>query len=664
MKTSILAFLLALGLVSVCSSSDIQERREIRHRLHQMEAGRRLVMNQPDSLRQFDVLNYKLDIKFDLSAQTLDGTTEICAASQVAALDSVFLDLVQLTVDSVWTATGPLSFSHAGDVIRIALDSTAHAGDTFGLSVAYHGHPGNEGPSGFGGFYFTPKVAFSMGVGLWTDPPSMGRYWFPCSDVPCDKAVFDMSFTVPLGKVAVSNGTLIDTVPNYAESTMTYVWSEHHPTSTYLVAVSISNYVVVPDSVYPWIAHYVYPEDSAKAVTSFRNVHRMMDAFEASFSPYNFDRFAYVEAPKGDMEHQTCVTHHQSLINGANNYDWILAHELSHHWWGDWVTVADWRDVWLSEGFATYCEAVYQEYIGGLDAYHDYMKNDIMNVYLASGELFPIYDPQNMWGETSYEKGGSVLHMLRHAVGDSLFFGALNAYGGEYAYGNAVTPDFQAVCESVCGQDLDWFFSEWIYDWGYPKYVYTCWQPGPDTVKVIVSQEQAIGPVFTMPVDFRIGTASGDTIIKGWVDSSPETLTFAFAGANTDSFKFDPDEWILKMARNQPGIFEMEDSWRGHLTGSIAAAPNPFSTRTKLTVTLDPSSDSYGARLFLYDVTGRLIKIFNLAGSNGLDARKDQTRVVFWDAKDGHGNNLPGGIYFASSGSEDQRVSHKLVLMR
>lgn len=665
MKTLAVALGLVLVSVTLGISSERPERWKMRDKFHQMEAHRACVVSKPDSLHDFDVLKYDLSISFDLVAQTLTGTTGVLIRSEVADLDSIFLHLVQLTVDSIWMTDRNLPFGHSAGVIEIGLDSTIPAGDTFQVNIAYQGHPAHEA---WGGFWFTSKAAFNLGVGLNTDPPSMGRYWFPCYDVPNDKAEFDMSYTVPLGKVAVSNGILVDTIPDYPESTMTYVWSEHHPTSTYLVAVSISDYVVVPDSVYAWIYNYVYPEDSSKAVTSFRNVHRMMDAYETFFSPYHFDKFSFVETPKGDMEHQTCVSHYYLCINGGNNYDWLLAHELSHQWWGDWVTIADWRDIWLNEGFATYCEAIYQEYIGGWNAYHNYVVNSIMNYYLASGELFPIYDPQEMWGATSYEKGASVLHMLRHVITDSIFFDALNSYGDKYAYGNVVTPNFQAVCESVYGQDLDWFFDQWIYDWEYPKYVYSYWQSGVDTVRVVVTQEQTIGPVFVMPVDFRVGTSTGDTVVVGWVDESPESLTFAFEGANTDSFAFDPDDWILKLVRNEPGIAERQNAYgRQGEKAHITVSPNPFARSIKLTLVSEMGTESEDAvSLYIYDITGQLVKTFHMGG-DGEDSGEvapGYCHTLVWDGKDDRGNGLPSGVYFCRFNSRHGSVSSKLVFLR
>lgn len=665
MKTLAIAVGLVLVLVNAGVSSERPGSWKMRDKFHEMEARQPCVVSKPDSFHDFDVLKYDLSISLDLDAETLAGTTGVLMRSEAADLDSIFLHLVQLTVDSVWMAGTDLAFSHNAGVVEIDLGSTIPAGDTFQVNVAYSGHPAHEA---WGGFWFTPKAAFSMGVGLNIDPPSMGRYWFPCYDVPNDKAKFDMSYTVPLGKVAVSNGILVDTIPDYAESTMTYVWSEHHPTATYLVAVSISDYVIVPDSFYAWIYNYVYPEDSSKAVTSFHNVHRMMDAYETFFSPYHFDKFSFVETPKGDMEHQTCVSHYYLCINGGNNYDWLLAHELSHQWWGDWVTIADWRDIWLNEGFATYCEALYQQYIGGWDAYHSYVVNSIMNYYLASGELFPIYDPQEMWGATSYEKGASVLHMLRHVITDSIFFDALNSYGDKYAYGNVVTPDFQAVCESVYGQDLNWFFDEWIYDWEYPRYVYTYWQSGADTVRVIVSQEQTIGPIFTMPIDFRLGTSTGDTIVVGWVDESPESLTFAFEGANTDSFAFDPDDWVLKLVRYEPGIAEKQNLYnqRGKKT-YITASPNPFAKSTEIKLFSEMSLESKEAVfLYIYDIAGRLVTSLRMGwdGEDGEETLTGGLHSLIWDAKDDRGNRLPGGVYFCRFESRHGSVSSKLVCLR
>jgi hypothetical protein len=291
-----------------------------------------------------------------------------------------------------------------------------------------------------------------------------------------------------------------------------------------------------------------------------------------------------------------------------------------------------------------------------------------MNYYLASGELFPIYDPLVMWGATSYEKGASVLHMLRHVVGDSTFFAILNAYGNQYAFSNALTPDFQALCESLHGQNLDWFYDEWIYDWAYPQYVYTYWQAGPDTVKVLVTQEQPVGPVFTMPVDIRLGMASGDTVVMAWVDESPETLTIVFPGANTDSFAFDPDDWILKLVRNEPGVAERKTrSTLGTGQARIRAFPNPFSTICKVYVEQGYAySNTHERSLVIYDLAGRQVRSFVLERNSdrGAASPNSGSCEVIWDGRNDHGLPVPGGVYFYRLDDRQSSLNGKLVLLR
>jgi aminopeptidase N len=203
--------------------------------------------------------------------------------------------------------------------------------------------------------------------------------------------------------------------------------------------MSAARYRVVPDSVVtdPRIEVWVHASLQEEAIVSFQNVDAMMAAFEAVFGPYPFDKFAFMTTNLGDMEHQTCVSHAVSLVNGTNAFDPILAHELTHQWFGDCVTYGDWRDVWLSEGFATYGEAVFREHQSGTAAYHSYVTGSILNPVLASSAVGGVYDPAFKWGTIAYEKGASVLHMLRGILDDdALFWQVLEDYATNFAYGN------------------------------------------------------------------------------------------------------------------------------------------------------------------------------------------------------------------------------------
>ncbi len=643
-----------------------------RELLHEMEAQRgrwRMASGPPcDSTHSFDVLHYEIKIDFDLTNQLLLGEAGVQSVSEVNGLDSMDLHLVDLTVDSIIMDGSLLGYQHSGGVIAIGLDTTFNQGDTFEVRVFYWGHPGHET---WGGFWFYPHIAFNLGVGLYIDPPSMGRYWFPCYDEPHDKATADGFFTVPDDKMAVSNGILVETIPDTINHKITYHWQETHEMATYLASIAISDYVTVEDPYYGFVYHYVYPEDSLNAVGSFQNVHLMMEAFEALFSPYHFSKFSYVAAPKGDMEHQTCVTHVDWAINGGTGYDWLLAHEMSHQWWGDWVTIADWRDIWLNEGFATYCEALYFGYAYGDSAYHAYMLQNIMTPYLNSGELFPIYDPQWMWGYTVYEKGASVLHMLRHVAGDSVFFEMLNTYGNTYAYGNAITPDFQAVCESVSGDSLDWFFQEWIYDWAYPVYEFGWWAdsigPGQYEVNVQVEQVQTVGPIFNMPVDFRIHTASGDTIIVAIVDQQSQGFQFTVFSQPTD-FEFDPENWVLKRATEIPGVQEALPASYSARFCLFPNYPNPFSRTTSIPYSVQRRRGPEGQRGDLSACHSISLSIYNLAGGlvrTLVDAKEQPGHhTVIWDGRDSSGKEVPAGVYFCTLAVGNSSATNKVLLVR
>ncbi|MBM3319185.1 MAG: hypothetical protein FJY73_00715 [Candidatus Eisenbacteria bacterium] len=614
----------------------------------------------PDS---FDVVHYELRLNVNHAGGTLAGDAFVTIASRKEALESIRLDLKDLVVSGVFLGATPLAYTHDGDTLLIAFDEPLPATDTAVVRIVYGGAPWNEGAGGFGGFWIydaPPITDFSMGVGLYTDPPSMGRTWFPGVDQPCDKATSDIIVTTSLAKVGVANGTLDSVVVDSVAGTNTWYWSEDHPIATYLMAVSIAKYDAIPDGADPRIVYYVHRTHAHLAGGTFRNVDLMMAAFEDLFGPYPYpgDKFSFVTTPIGDMEHQTCVFHSIALMTGDTLYDDILSHELAHQWFGDCVTYGDWRDVWLSEGFATYCEALWREWAHGEASYRSYVTNSIMRPYLMNAHnlTYPIYDPDFLWGTVSYEKGGAVLHMLRHVVGDSLFFACLNAYLADHAYGDAKTHDFVASCEGVFGADLDWFFDQWIYQGGHPVFDWG-WiaeetSPGVFRVTIDTRQVQSVGPIYTMPVDFRIETEGGDTTVVGWVDAAVNRFIFEVT-AEPNAVLFDPEDWLLDQAN------EVATSVAGAappLRLAISAPrPNPFNPAATIPFSLPERAR---VTLRVYSLDGRLVR--TLADGE----RSAGDHEARWDGTDDRSRPVVSGTYLVRLAAGERSDTRKLHLVR
>ena len=565
----------------------------------------------------YDVLHYDLEIEIFPETEELVGITGV-ELTPTTSISQIRLDFVQMTVDQVWDSGGSLSFTQQADSVFVDLDGTYGPGDTLEVFLSYSGTPWNEGPGKFGGFWFHPYVSYHMGVGVYTDPPSMGRCMFPCWDHLSDKALFDFHITVDDSVYVVANGDL--TGIDYSGGKATYHWTVAEPMSTYLAAIAASDYVDLVDSTYSWIHYYVYPWEVEDALGSFVNVDLMMDTFESLFVPYPWSgKFSYVETPKGDMEHTGEVYHYQMFINGSTNFDPIVAHEMGHMWWGNCVTESDWPDVWLSEGFATYCEALWAETYGA-QSYEDYMVNQIMIPYLQSGEMFPLADPEELWGYTTYEKGASVLHMLRHVIGDTDFFDSLLDYYNHHMFDLATSLDLRDHIENITGEDIDWFFDTWVFDWGYPIYDidYSWEQSGSDwDVTISIDQIQTVGPFFEMPIDFQIQGAGEDTMVVmlNDVPSDVETFTVPFEPLMV---RFDPGNWILSTALL--GIEDQPAPPPGG-TGTMRLLPNPTTGPASISW---PGIGDAEMDVRIFDLSGRLVheQHFEAAASRQVDLER------------------------------------------
>lgn len=486
----------------------------------------------------------------------------------------------------------------------------------------------------------------------------MGRYWFPCYDEPYDKATANINVTVPVEYVVASNGLLtgVDTLGSSPNAQATYHWSETHPISTYLMSVAASRYAVFSDHDAlnnMDITYFVWRSDSSDAEISFQNVPAMVDFFSTRFVPYPFSKYAMAEAlvfgGSGAMEHQTCTTYGSYFINGYNTWDNIAAHELSHMWWGDMITYADWREIWISEGFATYCEPLWFEHLSGPAAYHNYMLS-LRGPYFAEDRThrYPIYDPADLWSATTYNKGAWVLHMLRGAVGDSTFFEILRAYADSLGYQNATTEDFESTCEQVTGDTLDWFFDEWIYQAGYPEYQWWWeWENqggGQILLRIKIDQVQSRAhntPIFRMPIPIKVVYfGQPDTTVYTVMDEdSSQYFEFVSSSIPYDVL-FDPDDWVLKTATEAaPGVENAGGEGPVVLSPALtfAVSPNPFRERAE--IQYSTSARSGPAALRIYNLSGQLVR------SLAIGPAPRSVQFLTWDGRDSRGRRVGQGVY-------------------
>ncbi len=438
---------------------------------------------QPNHSDTLDVLHYDINLDItNISGKTISGNTVLSVTPKIDNLAYFPLDLLALTVDSVFVNDTLCSFSYNDTLIHILPAHAYNSQDTVLLKVFYHGHPVTD-PSGWGGFYFSgSSTAYNLGVGFQDIPHNYGRVWFPCLDDFNDRATYDFIITTADNLTAVCNGTM-EQVTDNGDGTKTWHWTLHQSIPTYLASVAVSNYVAVTDTFNSMtgpipIGIYVLPGDSVDAIGSFSHLKQILAGFEKYFGPYRWERVGYVGVPfnSGAMEHATNIAYPSAVINGSSTYEYLYAHELSHHWFGDYLTCASAEDMWINEGWAVFAESFYHEFLYDKPTYVSYLMsrhaNAIRMAEFDDGGVYPLYPmPQNTtYGTTTYDKGASVVHTLRNYLGDTLFFNAVKAYVTAFGLKNASSYDLRDFLTNYTGVDMTDFFDGWVFSPGYPHF--------------------------------------------------------------------------------------------------------------------------------------------------------------------------------------------------
>ncbi|MFH1161366.1 MAG: M1 family aminopeptidase [bacterium] len=543
----------------------------------------------------YDVQQYKLEV--DLYTNYTSPFPKTFSAKEIitfrvdSTLSSIKLNAVNtsLEIDSVRLAG--ISFTHLNDTLLIQLNQTYSPGAVVQLKVCYrHKAIADQALYVTNGFVFTDF------------PPEGARKVFPCWDRSSDKATWDLTTKVPLSVRLGSTGFLADST--IVADTLWYHWVSDDPVATYLITwtsytnwninVTYWNNIYNPsDSVPIWL----YKKPTENITNAVLKIPLMTDLYASKFGDYPFSKIGFATIttfPWAGMENQTMV----NLKPNGYNDEPLIAHEHSHMWFGDLITCGTWADIWLNEGFATYCAQLWLENQSGYAAYKNKM-NSLANYYLSNNPGWPIYNPG--WAiqtpssnalynvAVSYNKGACVHHQLRYVLGDSLYFVVMNTYATDTAlmYKCAVTEDFISTTNAVTSDDYSWFFNEWIYSPNHPYYD-NIWERqdlggGQFKIILVVNQIQTNTVFFKMPVEVQIDFNDGtDTIVRAWNDLNPQTFEWIFS-KYSENVTFDPFRNILLkqgatvvgMELNIPSGFILKQN-----------TPNPFQHETQISYTL------------------------------------------------------------------------------
>ncbi len=511
---------------------------------------------------EFDALSVDLSLRIEPDDGALSGTATWTLRA-VQPLDTVVLDLSNagLSVSNVTRADGrSLAFDHRHDRLEIRLDQPARPGDTVRFAVQYSGTPK---PSGFGSYLVdrhgpTDDPERSPVVATLSEP-SFARSWWPCKDVPDDKLTATVRLSVPNGLTGISNGRLISRRADGDDRTQ-FSWRTDYPTAPYLIAFAVSDYVSftgsvrLTDSTLVPLGFHVYPEDAALARRQFARTGEQVRFFSDRFGvDYPFAREGYRLATfpwTGGMEHQTVSFLVRPGEMDDDAYSSLQAHELAHQWFGDSVTLGDWNETWLHEGFATYAEALWAE---GVASKRSGPAAGRATLSRAMEDLIEPFDPDPLadpvgfpFDRTVYRKGAWVVHMLRREIGDRAFFGALKLYLTEHAYGNATTLDLQQAAERASGRNLGWFFDQWVRRPGpVPTLADTTVSRDTTGGAIVAFTLRQTGPLYRLTVPVRFTLPDGST--RGYaLPTDRRARTFlAVMPAAPIRTEIDPEAWLL-----------------------------------------------------------------------------------------------------------------------
>ena len=594
-----------------------------------------------------DLVHTKLDARFDYSKSQLNGKVWITLKPHFYATDSLALDAKAMDIKSVsivkGTKNNPLKFTYNGWVLNIRLDKTYKGGEPYTVYIDYTAKPneftgkGSSAITDAKGLYFINPLGKEKDkpTQIWTQGETEATsVWVPTIDKPNQKTTNEILMTVPAKYVTLSNGKLVSQKTN-SDGTRTDHWKMDQPHSPYLFFMGVGDYAVIKDKYKDKEVSYYVEKEYAPVARKIFGLTPEMIALFSRLTGVDFPWVKYAQIVgrdyvSGAMENTTATLHQESAqqdareLTDGNRWEEVIAHELFHQWFGDYVTAESWSNITMNESFATLGSQLWNEFKYGKDEGYAERYGSLQGYYNSNSEKkdlvrFHYNNQEDVFDGVSYNKGGGILQMLRHFVGDSAFFKSLNLYLNTNKYKNGEAQQLRLAFEEVTGKDLNWFFNQWYYGNGHPKLnVATNYDAAAKQVRMVVQQTQDSNNLFTLPVTVDVWSANKPTRYTVWVKEKADTFNFPSA-TQPQWVSFDADKILVAQRTENKSLDEYAYQY--------AHALNYIDRREAIDVAAKNAAERTAAQILEMAMKDPFAGLRSYAISK-LDMQKEQVRTM------------------------------------